>query len=96
MFDIKNASLNKIKRVNEKRNMFMDALQKKGVSTRPATHAVHMLQYYREKYEVIPEDFPNAYIANECSISFPLFNGLTDEEQCFVIKSMKEGYLNGY
>ena len=96
MFDIKNASLNKIKTVNEKRNMFMNALQKEGVSTRPATHAVHMLQYYREKYEVIPEDFPNAYIANECSISFPLFNGLTDEEQCFVIKSIKEGYLNGY
>ena len=96
MSDIKNASLNKIKTVNEKRNMFMNALQKEGVSTRPATHAVHMLQYYREKYEVIPEDFPNAYIANECSISFPLFNGLTDEEQCFVIKSIKEGYLNGY
>lgn len=86
MFDIKNASLNKIKRVNEKRNMFMDALQKKGVSTRPATHAVHMLQYYREKYEVIPEDFPNAYLANECSISFPLFNGLKEEEQKYVIK----------
>ena len=54
-----------------------------------------MLQYYREKYEVRPEDFPNAYMANECSISFPLFNGLTDEEQGFVINSIKERYLSG-
>jgi perosamine synthetase len=88
MFDIKNASLNKIKTVNEKRNMFMDALQNEGVSTRPATHAVHMLQYYREKYEVRPEDFPNAYIANDCSISLPLFHGMTEIEQEYVIEKV--------
>ena len=89
MFDIKNISLNNIKSVNEKRNMFMDELQNEGVSTRPATHAVHMLQYYREKYHIQPEDFPNAYIANDCSISFPLFNGLTRKEQEFVIKTIQ-------
>ena len=89
MFDINNASLNNIKMVNEKRNIFMNALQNEGVSTRPATHAVHMLQYYKEKYELQAEDFPNAYIANECSISFPLFNGLTEEEQKFVIKTIQ-------
>ncbi len=89
MFDTNNASLNNIKMVNEKRNIFMNALQNEGVSTRPATHAVHMLQYYKEKYELQAEDFPNAYIANECSISFPLFNGLTEEEQKFVIKTIQ-------
>lgn len=88
MFDLKNASLNSIKLVNEKRNAFMDSLQNDGVSTRPATHAVHMLKYYREKYKTQAEDFPNAHIANECSISFPLFNGLTEEEQEFVIKTI--------
>ena len=68
----------------------MDILQKDGVSTRPATHAVHMLKYYREKYHIDPLDYPNAYIANECSISFPLFNGLTSDEQIFVIKKIKK------
>jgi len=90
MFDIKNANLDEIKSVNKKRNAFMDALQNDGVSTRPATHAVHMLQFYREKYKVRPEDFPNAYIANECSISLPLFNGLTNEEQSFVIETIEK------
>ena len=66
----------------------MDNLQNDGVSTRPATHAVHMLQYYREKYKLNPEDFPNAFIANNCSISFPLFNGITQREQDYVIKTI--------
>lgn len=89
MFDFNNAKLNNIKSVNEKRNAFMDTLQNNGVSTRPATHSVHMLKYYIEKYLIHPKDFPNAYLANECSISFPLFNGLTQEEQKFVIDSIK-------
>jgi len=90
MFNINNTSLNNIKLVNGKRNTFMDTLQNEGVSTRPATHAVHMLQYYKTKYQLQPEDFPNAYLANECSISFPLFNGLTADEQNYVIKTIKK------
>ena len=66
----------------------MEALQSNGISTRPATHAVHMLKYYKNKYKIEPEDFPNSYIANEVSISFPLFNGLTGAEQDFVIKKI--------
>ena len=63
----------------------MDKLQSKGISTRPATHAVHMLTYYSEKYGLKPEDFPNAYRANHCSISLPLFHGMTVDEQELVI-----------
>jgi perosamine synthetase len=31
------------------------------------------------------EDFENAYIADQCSISLPLFHGMKKEEQDFVI-----------
>ena len=34
-----------IPRVNQARNDWMDSLQQVGISTRPATHAVHMLSY---------------------------------------------------
>ena len=67
----------------------MSLLDKSGVSTRPATHAVHMLKYYKDKYDLDSEDFPNSFIANECSISFPLFNGLTEDEQSYVIDIIK-------
>lgn len=82
------ASIKNIKKINKLRNEWMDELQTKGISTRPATHAIHMLTYYREKYSLKPEDFPNAYIANECSISLPLFHGITDQEQDYVIESV--------
>jgi perosamine synthetase len=82
-----------IVRVNELRNAWMDDLQKQGISTRPATHAVHMLSYYREKYRLKPEDFPNAYAANHCSISLPLFHGMTEEEQNYVVAKVKQRTL---
>jgi len=74
--------------VKQIRNTWMDTLQQAGISTRPATHAVHMLKYYREKYQLKPEDFPNAWVANECSISLPFFHGMTEAEQDYVIKAV--------
>jgi len=75
-----------VSRINKKRNDWMDRLQQVGISTRPSTHAVHMLTFYRDKYGLKPTDFPNAYAANDCSISLPLFHGMTEAEQSFVIK----------
>jgi perosamine synthetase len=81
-------SAESILRINQARNAWMDQLQQVGISTRPATHAVHMLTFYREKYGLKPEDFPNAYAANDCSISLPLFHGMTEAEQSFVIEQV--------
>ena len=78
-----------IKKINEKRNQWMDDLQKSGISTRPATHAVHMLSFYKEKYDLMPEDFPNAYAADQCSISLPLFHGMEPKDQRKVIEVIK-------
>jgi dTDP-4-amino-4,6-dideoxygalactose transaminase len=78
-----------IQKINEKRNEWMDDLQKSGISTRPATHAVHMLSFYKEKYELMPEDFPNAYAADQCSISLPLFHGMEPEDHRRVIEVIK-------
>jgi dTDP-4-amino-4,6-dideoxygalactose transaminase len=82
-----------VSRINERRNAWMDKLQKSGISTRPATHAVHMLTFYREKYKLNPQDFPNAYAANDCSISLPLFHGMTVEEQDYVIEQVLESVI---
>ena len=89
LYDVNNISLEKVSEINTSRNKFMSSLDKQGVSTRPATHAVHMLKYYKDKYRLEPNDFPNSFIANECSISFPLFNGLTEAEQEYVVDIIK-------
>lgn len=79
-----------VPRINQVRNAWMDSLQRAGISTRPATHAVHMLSFYRDKYGLKPMDFPNAWAANDCSISLPLFHGMSDEEQDYVIRQVLE------
>lgn len=67
----------------------MEYLQGKGISTRPGTHAVHMLSYYRSKYNYKDSDYPNSYIAASCSIAFPLFPGLSDDEFDYIAEMIK-------
>jgi dTDP-4-amino-4,6-dideoxygalactose transaminase len=81
---IQNRDKHQLNAVHERRNAWMESLQQQGVSTRPATHAVHMLSYYRDKYQLRPEDFPVAQAANDCSISLPLFHGMSPEQLCYV------------
>lgn len=90
MFTPDRISSDTVETVNAARNDWMEVLQANGVSTRPATHAVHMLTFYAEKYGLRPEDFPNAYAANHCSISLPLFHGMSEEEQDYVITTVLE------
>ena len=47
-----------------------------------------MLKYYSNKYNISPDDYPNSWFANECSISLPLFHGLKADEQEYVIKEI--------
>jgi dTDP-4-amino-4,6-dideoxygalactose transaminase len=88
LFSPEEISLKNIDDVNNRRNEFMDYLQKNGISTRPGTHAVHMLQYYREKYGFRKEDFPNSYIASQCSVAFPLFPTLSNTEFDYIAEKI--------
>jgi dTDP-4-amino-4,6-dideoxygalactose transaminase len=83
-------SAESLETINAKRNQFMVDLLKAGISTRPATHAVHMLSFYKDKYNLRETDFPNAYWADQCSISLPLFHGMKEDEQDFVIEKVLE------
>ena len=71
------------------RNQIMEKLQKQGISTRPGTHAVHMLNYYSMKFSIKPEDFPGAQIANNYSISIPLHNKMDKEDFDYIIYHLK-------
>ena len=83
-------SLDNLSYLKEKRNNFMNDLQSKGISTRPATHAVHMLKFFKDKYKISNEKFLQSYFANEVSISLPLFHGMTSKEQDYVISVVKK------
>jgi perosamine synthetase len=71
-----------------KRNDLMEYLQQKGISTRPGTHAVHMLGYYAKTYQIQPDDFPGAYAANEYSMSIPLHNKMVKEDFEYIVNAL--------
>ena len=71
------------------RNEIMKILQDAGVSTRPGTHAVHMLNFYKEKYSINPSDFPEAKAANDCSMAIPLHNRMTKDDFEYVVNALK-------
>jgi perosamine synthetase len=71
------------------RNEIMELLQRQGISTRPGTHAVHMLNFYKEKYGLLAEDYPGAMAANNYSMAIPLHNRMSKEDFKYVISVIK-------
>lgn len=71
------------------RNEIMEYLQDNGISTRPGTHAVHLLGYYRDNYGMKPEDCPNALDADQHSMAIPLHNKMTKDDYAYVVEKLK-------
>lgn len=71
------------------RNALMDRLQAMGVATRPGTHAVHMLGYYRERFGLSADDFPGARDCDRQSMAIPLHNRMSEEDYAYVIECIR-------
>jgi dTDP-4-amino-4,6-dideoxygalactose transaminase len=72
------------------RNILMEGLQKRGIATRPGTHAIHMLGVYKERFGIKPEDFPAARDCNDHSMAIPLHNRMSEEDFDYVVESLRE------
>ncbi len=66
------------------RNALMEHLDRGGIGTRPGTHAVHMLGYYRTRFGLAPDDYPGALEAFRSSMAIPLHNRMTLEDYDYV------------
>lgn len=73
----------------ERRNRIMEELAVDDIQTRPGTHAVHRLGYYRKKYDLAPDDFPNASLCEDTTITLPIFPGMTHADQTRVVGVLK-------
>jgi dTDP-4-amino-4,6-dideoxygalactose transaminase len=71
------------------RNEIMERLAAGGVSTRPGTHAVHMLGYYRERFGLSPDAFRGARDCDRCSIAIPLHNRMSAEDYAHIVAAFK-------
>lgn len=71
------------------RNQIMEALQQQGIATRPGTHAVHMLKYYRQRFGLRPEDYPGARDCDQNTMAIPLHNKLLPGDYAYVVSALR-------
>lgn len=88
LFRPEEVNLQNVESLHELRNELMTELEEQGISTRQGTHAPVLLGYYRDKYSLIPEDFPNATIADKLSLTLPVYPQMTELEQEQVVAAL--------
>lgn len=71
------------------RNDIMEKLQSRGIATRPGTHAVHMLGYYRDRYGIASNDYPGAFDCDQNTMAIPLHNRMTAEDYAYVVDAIR-------
>ena len=71
------------------RNDIMEKLQDMGISTRPGTHAVHMLSIYRDRFGLKLNDFPGARDCDANTMAIPLHNQMAKEDYEYVVNALK-------
>lgn len=71
------------------RNEIMDILQQRGIATRPGTHAVHLLGYYRERFGIKPDDYPGARDCDANTMAIPLHNRMSPEDFAYVVETLR-------
>ena len=92
LFRPEEPNLDNVMRLNRQRNELMARLEIKGIATRQGTHSPVLQGYYAEKYGLLPEQFPNAYIADKLSLTLPLYVQMTEAEQALVIGELKKTF----
>jgi len=77
----------------EKRDQLLTLLEEKGIATRQGTHASHTLECYQKLYNIDFEALPNSYACDRLTLTLPLYVQMTEEEQDYVVKQLKEAYI---
>lgn len=70
----------------KRRNAVMSAMALAEMQSRPGTHAVHRLGYYRNKYGFKPEQFPNACVAEDTTVTLPIVPFMRESDQARVVE----------
>jgi dTDP-4-amino-4,6-dideoxygalactose transaminase len=71
------------------RNAIMAELHRRQVDTRPGTHAVHMLAYYRRYFGTEPDDLPGARDCERNTMAIPLHNRMTEDDYAYVVDCIR-------
>jgi dTDP-4-amino-4,6-dideoxygalactose transaminase len=71
------------------RNAIMAELHRMGVATRPGTHAVHTLGYYRDRFGYAEDDLPHARDCARNTMAIPLHNRMSEADYAYVVECIR-------
>jgi dTDP-4-amino-4,6-dideoxygalactose transaminase len=71
------------------RNQLIETLAEHGVGTSVHYKPIHQLTYYKEKYNLKSEDYPNAEKTWLGNLSLPLYPFMLEEDLAYICKSIK-------
>lgn len=73
-----------------KRNRFIELMAEKGIGCSVHFIPLHLHPYWRDRYNLKPEDFPCAHAMYERAVSLPLYTKMTDLDQQRVISAVRD------
>lgn len=72
------------------RNQFIEALAENGVGTSVHYKPIHQLTYYKEKYHLKAEDYPNAEKTWRGNVSLPLYPFMLEDDLQYIVEKIKK------
>ena len=79
-----------IVKIDKNRDDFAKALIARGVSVSLHYVPVHLLSYYKSKYNYKVNDFPNALKNYQQILSLPIYTALSDDDVSYICEQIKE------
>jgi dTDP-4-amino-4,6-dideoxygalactose transaminase len=71
------------------RKRLIELLREAGIGTSVHYKPLHRMTYYRERYCLRPEDFPNAERHWTGCVSLPVYPGLSNKELAYVVEAVR-------
>lgn len=72
------------------RDEFIQQMSDHGVGTSVHFIPLHLQPYWKERYQLTPEQFPNASRYYQNAVSLPLYTKMTDDDQAYVIAVIRQ------
>src|SRR6185369_6574032 len=73
-----------------RRDRFIELMEERGIGCSVHFIPLHIQPYWRDKYDLKPEDFPCSLGVFESVVSLPLYTRMTDHDQKRVIEAVRD------
>lgn len=71
------------------RNEFIDHMAMFGIGTSVHYKPIHQLSYYKKRYGLLPENYPNSERTWQGTVSLPMYSSMTQKDLDYVLEIIK-------